>query len=274
MSKHSGKKYIWKDTINIRVFPDELDVYLKDGWHLGMVPRSDAQRTKASQKRKETCLQKYGVECARNNPDIKRKLEETCLQKYGAKSPLGAQSIKQKIKDSCIEKYGVEYQIASQETRNKIHKTNMERYGVELPLQSQEIRGKAQKTIIEKYGVDNVFQLSSVIAKCNTPDSIKKGFETKKRNGTCNTSSYEESYYQMLIGLYGIDNVYRQYGQDKRYPFNCDFYIKSIDTFIELNLFWTHGTHPFIGNDEDIELLNKMRKKADDSPFIQSAIDI
>ena len=42
----------------------------------------------------------------------------------------------------------------------------------------------------------------------------------------------------------------------------CDFYIKELDLFIELNSHYTHGKHPFDENNkEDVELLNKYKTK-------------
>ena len=36
-------------------------------------------------KRKETCLDKYGVEHPNQNKDVKEKFKQTCLEKYGVK---------------------------------------------------------------------------------------------------------------------------------------------------------------------------------------------
>lgn len=67
------------------------------------------------------------------------------------------------------------------------------------------------------------------------------GFKTRKNNGTLNTSQSEEDLYKLLVDKFGVDNVIRQFRDKIRYPFNCDFYIKSLDLFIELNANWTHG---------------------------------
>ena len=64
----------------------------------------------------------------------------------------------------------------------------------------------------------------------------------------------------------------RQY-RDERYPFACDFYIKSEDLFIELNLNWTHGLHPFDKNNkQDLEKLATWQEKAKTSAFYKKAI--
>lgn len=72
---------------------------------------------------------------------------------------------------------------------------------------------------------------------------------TRKKNGTFNSSPQEAIYFVKLCELFGEDNVTQHY-RDQRYPFHCDFYIKSLDLFIELNFHWTHGGRPFDPNDE------------------------
>lgn len=97
---------------------------------------------------------------------------------------------------------------------------------------------------------------------------------TKRLRGTFNTSKPEERMYLGLCEQYGEDNVIRQY-HDERYPFNCDFYIKSEDLFIELNAHWTHGGRPYDENDAACqEQLARWREKARTSRFYKTAIDV
>ena len=68
-------------------------------------------------------------------------------------------------------------------------------------------------------------------------------------------SPQELAALYMLVERFGADDVYYQYGihpSDDRYPYNCDFYIKSQDLFIELNGHYSHGGHWFdIENHDD-----------------------
>lgn len=73
---------------------------------------------------------------------------------------------------------------------------------------------------------------------------VQRMVETKRKNKSFSTSSNEENLYQNLIKKFGEIDVERQYIDD-RYPYACDFYIRSIDTFIELNLFPSHYKEPF-----------------------------
>ena len=102
-------------------------------------------------------------------------------------------------------------------------------------------------------------------------EQVKKGFNTRKQNGTLNSSRLQEMLEFFLFDEFKND-VVSEYNQDKRYPFNCDFYIKSLDLFIELNGFWTHGEHWFDEtNSDDIEQLERWKEKK--SKFYDNAIE-
>ena len=74
----------------------------------------------------------------------------------------------------------------------------------------------------------------------------------------------------VLISLFGKDDVVYQY-IDERYPYPCDFYIKSLDLFIECHYYWTHGGHFFDeNNQEDIKILEFWKSKG--KPQYESAI--
>lgn len=90
----------------------------------------------------------------------------------------------------------------------------------------------------------------------------RKQFETKRKKGTLNSSKSEELYFNCLKNIFGEDVVKRQYNEGVRYPFFCDFYISSLDLFIELNLFRTHGPHPYgIDITEDERIVKDWKAK-------------
>lgn len=92
----------------------------------------------------------------------------------------------------------------------------------------------------------------------------QKEYITKKAHGTFNTSKPEEEFYKELCTQYGAENVEYQY-REARYPFKCDFYVKTLDLFIELNYTWEHGPHPFNEEDpKDLELLSLWQMRSTD----------
>ena len=57
------------------------------------------------------------------------------------------------------------------------------------------------------------------------------------------------------------------------YPFNCDFYIPSLDLYIECHFHWTHGGRPFDENDKScLEQLAQWKEQSKTSKFYQKAI--
>ncbi len=71
-----------------------------------------------------------------------------------------------------------------------------------------------------------------------------------------NSSVFEVFAYAVLLKRFGVSDVLIDYGvhpYDERYPYPCDFYIHSIDLFIELNMHFTHGGHWFdVSNSADV----------------------
>ena len=96
--------------------------------------------------------------------------------------------------------------------------------------------------------------------KCFVTDWEKakqKEYETKKKNGTFNTSKKETELYNQLCEEYGSCNVLTQY-KEERYPFKCDFYIKSEDLFIEYNGTIEHNGKPF--DKDSVDDQNELQK--------------
>lgn len=101
---------------------------------------------------------------------------------------------------------------------------------------------------------------------------LNKQYETKKQHNTFVTSEPEEIFYEKLLSLFKKEDISRQY-KEERYPFRCDFYIKPLDLFIELNYDWTHGFKRFEGTEQDLLKLAAWTKRAEESDFYKAAIE-
>ena len=155
--------------------------------------------------REATCEKMYGVRCVFQRPDVREKCEsEESIQKMH----------QTQIKNN-LEKYGCKYVVQRNDVREKIKQTNMRKYGGNGWTCSAEGKKRMSKIHLSKEIQD-------------------KTNNTKKLNHSFNSSKIEERCKKELISKYGEDNVLCQY-RDNRYPFNCDFYIKSLDLFIEVN---------------------------------------
>lgn len=101
----------------------------------------------------------------------------------------------------------------------------------------------------------------------------QKEYITRRNNNTFNTSHPEEILYNALVSKFEESDIIRQYFDKERYPFKCDFYIKSEDLFIELHLSWCHGYMPFNPDStECVEQLYQWEQKSKQSEYYKYAI--
>lgn len=195
--------------------------------------------------------QKWKTSCGELGTN-RQKAKQTLKDKYGVENPYQIPKVIQHIKD-------INKKLLPQ-TLEKIKNTNNKKYGVDYYVQTNEFKNKRIKTSIQKYGTNYPIQSSIVKNKYNWEEITKKIILTKEKNNTFNTSKDEELSYIYLKERYS--DVIRQYNQDKRYPFLCDFYIPSLDLFIECQYGWQHGNHPFDNNNQDdLNRLEMMKSK-------------
>ena len=234
------------------------------------------------EKYKQTCLEKYGVEHILQTELFKEKYKQTCLDKYGTTHPMKTAFIQNKLKETFKEKYGVEYVFQNKNIYQKMLNTMFDRYETYYMLQDErykyDIHEKYKQTCLDKYGVDTTLKVKNIIKAqletrkqhClekfgveyyfQTDEYKQKVYNTKKKNHTFNSSKIEQQFKEYLEQNYPNDFEY-QY-RSELYPFNCDFYIKSLDLYIEIQGNWTHGKHPFNENNQkDINQLNILNRK-------------
>ena len=206
---------------------------------------------------KQINLERYGVEYPAQNKEIRDKQRQTNLDRYGQEC-----FNKEKIKQTNLEKYGVENSMQVDEIKLKQQNTMMERYGQATSWNNGILREKQYQTCLEKYGVkcysqtDEFKQWNSNHMK--SQEIQEKILNTKRKNHTFNSSKIEQQFKKYLEQNYPNDFQF-QY-KSKLYPFNCDFYIKSLDLYIEIQGDWRHGFHPFNENNQnDINRLKKLK---------------
>jgi len=139
-------------------------------------------------KRKQTVLEKYGVECISKATSIKEKIKETNLKKYGVDNPTKNKNISEKVKNTLkatheklgnsikektaktnLERHGVTNPFKSEKIKDKIKQTNLKKYGNEVPIRTEEIKDKIKQTNLEKYGVEwNIISKESRIKQKET----------------------------------------------------------------------------------------------------------
>lgn len=218
------------------------------------------------EKMKQTMIERYGFDNASKNPDIVRKRIQTCIEKYGTTSPFHSNKCQNKLIQTNIERYGCADSRSSEIIKAKKEETNLKRYGKRHVLQVDSIKEKAKATCIQKYGVSQ-YSKSKHYSELYTDKDFVKAVQlkidaTKRQNNSFNKSKSEDMVFELLLEKFNVSGVSRQY-KDDRYPFNCDFYIKSLDLFIECNFHWTHGFHYFNPqSQQDIEKRNIWLEKS------------
>lgn len=223
-------------------------------------------------KAKQTKLERYGDE----NYNNKDKIRETQFEKYGNY----AFTDKQKYEKTMLKKYGVKHNWASKDSKLNGWEARIKKFGSKekFYLYSQEKAKetkkllyddefysnteKAQETMLKKYGVPFYVMTHDCRVITTSAETAQKRNDTKRKNNTFNISKDEDILYEYLISKFSKDDIIREY-QDSRYSredgykFKCDFYIRPLDLFIELNLHPSHYLHPFDkNNEEDIKRKN------------------
>ena len=213
------------------------------------------------QKISQTCINKFGVDSPLKNKEVREKIKQTNIQKYGVDNLFKNDIIKEKIKQPNIQKYGVDYLFKSNIIKEKIKQTNIQKYGVDNPLKNKEIREKIKQTNIQKYGVDNPLKNKEIWKKSQDNRQISS------------KSKLENNFLNYLKLKYESDDIITQY-KSKEYPYYCDFYIKSINLYIEIQGHWTHNDHPFdINNLNDQLIMDIWRTKSLSDKYYKNALN-
>lgn len=193
-------------------------------------------------KAKATRLKRYGNE---NYCNID-KIRQTCLERYGVTSTL---SIYRDMSKHC-----------SKESRNKAVETSIKNFGKD----NYNNRSLYKETCLDRYGVEHYSQtddFKEAVSKAMLSDDVqRRRCETMLKNCKSQASKQEDMCFDMLSTIY--NDIVRQYRSNK-YKFRCDFYIPSEDLYIEFQGTWTHGGHPYIGNDEDLKKREQWHSKVD-----------
>lgn len=173
------------------------------------------------------------------------KIKQTKLSRYGDSNYNNKEKLIQTLKNR---------------TKEEIESSNNKR---KLNRNEEVIKEKRKNTMIKKYGVTSysktdkyklLFQEESFLAQRKL-----KEYNTKKKNKSFNISRPEDVVYEKLVECF--NDVKRQY-KSNEYPFVCDFYIPSMDLYIECNFHWTHGFEPYnCQNENHNNIVNKWKEK-------------
>ena len=251
----------------------------------------------ATAKRRETNLERYGSVSPFGNKEIQNRIKKNFIEKYGT-HPRSTEAVKNKMKQTCLSKYGVDNVSKAVEIKEKIsesnkisystgkpqlkaQQTNLRKYGVTSAKQvnySERTREVlSSKENLEKYimSLPEIYRNKHYIAADLAIHTTNIGPRLKRLDLTHliqyypSKSFYEIQTLNLLKTKFEACDVMWQY-RDPRYanlennnPFKCDFYIKSLDLFIEGNFGIQHMGEAFDPlNGKHIEQLHKFENRA------------
>ncbi len=106
------------------------------------------------EKRKQTCMDRYGTVAPLLNAEVKNKSKSTCLEKYGNEQHLFNRGVQEKRKQTMVKRYGVEFSGQSQELTTKREQSCLLKYGSKSSLSNKEVQRKVKCTMMMKHGVE------------------------------------------------------------------------------------------------------------------------
>lgn len=208
--------------------------------------KNEGSLERALEKRKLTCLKKYGVDNIAKDSTIKEKEAQTHFKNYGVRRPLQRKEVYQKAAKKA---HTVEAK------KNRI-KNSLEKYGEIHYMKNKDFLEKFQKNFLAKTGYDNPL---------HNPETVQKIIDKYGRIGAVKgyiysdihfDSSWELAYYIWLVD------------HKKQFVFHPNFPLEYIgddskphlyfpDFLVEGKFYELKGTQFFNENDEPFNMYTK-----------------
>ena len=199
-----------------------------------------------------------------NHAYDKNKFEQSMLNKYGIVHHWKDKNVRKQIIETMLNDIDENGLNGIQRKQLKVQQTNLQRYNVKNIFSSKDPKLNGRQTCLKKYGVKSFWSSQQFKDLFKNKEWLLnkqlKEYQTKKKNNSFNKSEQEDKIYNYLLSKFNKNDIIRQY-RSTLYPFNCDFYIKSLDLYIEYHGTWTHGNKPFKHSVEDLEKLKRLKNK-------------
>jgi len=156
-------------------------------------------------KSNEIFMRHCSVNCANSDPEIIKKRKQTSLEKYGVENPSQTERVKEKIKQTNIKRYGVACTLQSEKTKRHIKELNMKKHGHKNPMQNPDTVEKAQKTMLQRYGKKHALQIDKFVVKVKTTNKKRYGAENISRRNlskdTLDILNNKSAFIELLAGF-------------------------------------------------------------------------
>ena len=160
----------------------------------------------------KTNLDKFGHEWATKSDDVKVKMKEQFIERYGVDNPSKIKEVRDRAKETMLDRFGVEHAMHSDDIKNKLKNKFLEKYGVDNPSKIKEVRDRAKETMLDRFGVEHAMQNKSIQDKCKKTNIERYGVDSPLKS-----NNIREKIKNTNIDKYGVDN-----------PFKSDIIIEKI----------------------------------------------
>ena len=114
MEKTSLDRYDSKNPMSNSEIKEKVrNTYIKNN--------NEEKRKISQEKRKTTCLEKYGVDHQSKSKEVREKIEKTNILRHGFPNPTLNSVVREKQRQTCFRNLGVYCPFSNQEIRNKIN---------------------------------------------------------------------------------------------------------------------------------------------------------
>ena len=218
------------------------------------VPKTNAQKVceRAHYRKCEVCGKEFEITrpsnsqkcCSKECTAVKRK--QTMLERHGVEYAQQSKAIRAKSEATNLRKFGVAYAAQSQEIKEKERMIFQQKYGVDTPFQMSDFAEKRKQTCLEKYGVEHHLQTKESLQrmKQHYTETCLDRFGVPY---ACMTEQCMKSY----PGL--ISSINRKFGElltDNNIPFKFEFRLQdksydiailNSDVLIEIDPTYAHS---------------------------------
>lgn len=144
------------------------------------------------EKVKETNLERYGVEYAQQNEEIRNKTIKSVKERYGEDNISKTDLFKEKYKKTMNEKYGVDNCFQLDEIKEKSRQTMLDKYGVEYNMQRDDMKEQYLNGEKNNFWIDGRHELYESDWKSNKDADRIRGVVFKRDNRTCKICGSKE----------------------------------------------------------------------------------
>lgn len=199
--------------------------------------------------------------------EVNNKRKQTCLERYGCDNVFKSKEIQKSIKNTLIKNYGVEHPCQNKEILQKAKNTTLQKYGKEYYTQTSEYKSKTKEILndkISKYEkTNNCTEVQKLIEQygqgwlsLNLPylilgrykfvenkylPTIQKHYKEFQENRTHAEFEIEEFCRKLLPNEKILINDRSFLKSEKGIPLELDIYIPSKKVAIEYNGIYWHS---------------------------------